>query len=60
MSKTSERANIALDERLNRISDRIEGLRTGKIPLSVPVLRRDSDHHFWVDEEHPVKETKSD
>ena len=54
MEKTTKQTGMSVDERLNRISERVEGLRTGQIPLSTPILRRQG-HHFWVDEEHSDK-----
>lgn len=59
MMEKGKQTVSSLDERLNRISDRIEGLRTGKIPLSVPVLHREG-HHFWIDEERPAEKADTD
>jgi hypothetical protein len=59
MEKATKQTAISVEERLNRISERIEGLRTGQIPLSTPILRRHGDH-FWVDQERAEKNTGSD
>jgi hypothetical protein len=48
MSQGERDSGASVEDRLRRISRRIEGLRTGRIPLSQPVLRRQGNH-FWVE-----------
>ena len=38
-----------LDDRMKAIRARIEGLRSRKIPIPNPVLRRKGEH-FWIEE----------
>jgi len=56
---TDEKIVGSLDNRLNRILDRIDGMRTGAIPFTTPVLRQSGDH-IWVDEQTPAKDSEQE